>query len=599
MHRYLILSLAWAIACSDSTHSNVGTKDAAPDHEGGRAGASSGGSATTSGAGGASGKGDGTGGFGGRQETGDASSGGRGALDASVDSGDDSGNPSSGGTAGMAGTGGAAGSSGAGGAAGGGTGGIDTTVSVLQRNKHANRDGAFVDPKLTLAAVPGFRKETTFVTSFPGVMWASPLFLEKGPGGKGVFFAASTTNDVVALDETTGATVWGKNIGPAPTANGVPCGSIHPLGIISTPVIDAATGTIYVAGAIGTTSIARHEVHALSVMDGTERPGFPVVVSAKSGNTTFTPPPQNQRSALSLVNGILYVAYGGHNGDCGPYHGWVIGIDTKDPTKTGAWATLGQGEGIWAAGGLPSDGNGVFAVTGNSTVAAPDHMVSDSEQVVRITGLGVLDRTDKNLFFPAEWHQMDVDDADFGSNNPVYVSVPGSKPANVLVAPSKAGHLYLLDPANLGGMGKPLVDFVISSGTAVRTAPTAYTTPKGVHIALEMDQTTLCPGGLTGPVTMSLLLTPGSPPKPQIEWCAPASRGLTAPIATTTDGSANAIVWFMASNSLRGVDGDTGKLLYGAGGSNVCQGILYSSPIAVKGRVVVGSYGQLCAWSVH
>ena len=71
------------------------------------------------------------------------------------------------------------------------------------------------------------------------------------------------------------------------------------------------------AGAIGTSSIMRHEVHALSVDDGMEKAGYPITVTGTSGGTTFTPPPQNQRSALSLVNGILYVAYGGHVGDCG------------------------------------------------------------------------------------------------------------------------------------------------------------------------------------------------------------------------------------------------------------------------------------------
>src|SRR6202008_801283 len=102
--------------------------------------------------------------------------------------------------------------------------------------------------------------------------------------------------------------------------------------------------------------------------DGAPRTGWPIdITTIKAGSLAFMPAPHNQRSALSLVNGIVYVAYGGHVGDCGDYHGWVIGVDAKDPTKTGAWATRGQGEGIWAAGGLASDGTSVFAVTGNRT----------------------------------------------------------------------------------------------------------------------------------------------------------------------------------------------------------------------------------------
>ena len=112
--------------------------------------------------------------------------------------------------------------------------------------------------------------------------------------------------------------------------------------------------TIYVAGAIGNaTTITAHQIHALSVDDGAERAGWPVDVSTITGRAAprSSASPQNQRSALSLVGGILYVAYGGHNGDCGNYRGWVVAVDTANPTKRGAWATGGtRGEAIWAAG---------------------------------------------------------------------------------------------------------------------------------------------------------------------------------------------------------------------------------------------------------
>ena len=65
------------------------------------------------------------------------------------------------------------------------------------------------------------------------------------------------------------------------------------------------------------------------------------------------------------------MAYGGHVGDCGDYHGRVVAIDAKDPTKVAGWATGGRGEAIWAAGGMASDGDGVIATTGNRTADAP------------------------------------------------------------------------------------------------------------------------------------------------------------------------------------------------------------------------------------
>jgi hypothetical protein len=497
---------------------------------------------------------------------------------------------------------------------GGGTGGgAGASVppggnSVLERNNHPSRDGHFLQPTLTKARAATLARDTTFVGTFAGSMWASPLYLENGPSGRGVFFAVTTGNNVVALDETTGTPVWpAHNIGASPTSNGTApdgneiCGSIHPLGILSTPVIDPQSRTIFVAGAVGTTSILRHEVHALSVDNGSERSGWPVNVSAvTAGPVAFGPLTmyQNQRSALSLVNGILYVAYGGHVGDCGPYHGWVIAISTSTPTPTvGAWATGGIGEAIWAAGGMASDGNGVFAMTGNNTTGTNTHV--DSEQVVRITGLGTLSRTNANLFFPSTWRAMDNVDADLGSNSPLYIQVPGATPSTYVVAISKDGHMFLLNSTNLGGMGGQVVDFPVASSNDmnIHTVPAAYTTSTGVHVTFSTDGGAMCPaGGPTGRVIMSVLIPPGSPPAPRVLWCAALSGSVTSPIATTTDGRSDAIVWYMSNNRLVGVDGDTGAVVVQS--ADTCTAIQrWTSPIAVKGRIIAGGDGHLCSWS--
>lgn len=585
----LILGLcASLLACSSSAKhgsGSGGSGGSSSPGNGSGTGANTGsgtGSATSSGT--AAKSGGGTGGTGGRAATGTGGSGG-----------------ASGGTGGKA----ATGTGGTGGTSGGtgGTGGTSAGASVLERNNHPSRDGHFLQPTLTKAMAAKMARDTAFQANFTGNMWASPLYLENGPGGKGVFFTVTTSNDVFALDETTGSVVWTKHLGDSPTANGVSCGSIHPLGIVSTPVIDAATRTIYVAGAVGTTSIARHEVHALSVDDGAERSGWPVDVSKLSSRgLAFSPPPHNQRSALSLVGGTLYVAYGGHVGDCGAYHGWVVGIDTQDPTKAGAWATLGQGEGIWAAGGMASDGNGVFAITGNSTAGATDRASTDSEQVVRITGLGTFDRVNKNLYFPASWRMMDSQDADFGASNPIYLTVPGATPSNYVVAISKDGHLYLLDSANLGGMAGHVVDFSVATGAmSIHTVPAAYTTAAGVHVVFSTDSGGKCPsGGPTGMVVMSVLIPKGAPPAPTVAWCAALSYVVTGPVATTSDGQSDAIVWYMNNGSLTGVDGDTGAVVFRSTGPDTCNGIRkWTSPIVVKGRVVVGGDGNLCSWSPH
>ncbi len=622
MRAHLIVGLvfvSWVLACS--TKSSSGGSGGSPARTGGVGGGTvstggtspiSGGGGTNAGTGGspdsASGgvvgsNGGAMGAGGGTVATGGA------PLNGGGDRGGAGGGSGGGGTMGSTGAS-SGGASAAGGATGAGAGGSNATggaggggsgsASVLERNNHPSRDGHFLQPALTKAKAATIARDTGFAGTFTGSMWASPLYLENGPAGKGVFFAVTTGNDVIALDEVTGSVIWMKNIGSSPQSSGAGCGSIHPIGILSTPVIDPQTRTIYVAGAIGTTTIMRHEVHALSVDDGTEKAGWPVdAATANAATASFSVMPQNQRSALSLVGGTLYVAYGGHVGDCGNYHGWVLGISAANPKMSGAWSTGGVGEGIWAAGGMASDGNGVFAMTGNSTAGVATHL--DSEEVVRLTGLAAFTRSNANTYFPITWRTMDSADADLGSNSPVYVQVPGATPSSYIVAISKDGHMFLLDSTNLGGMNGHVVDFsVAASGMSIHAVPAAYTTAAGVHVTFSTDTGAMCPTGMAnGPMIMSVLIPAGSPPVPRVVWCAALTGPeVTSPIATTTNGSADAIVWYMSNNSLVGVDGDTGATVVTS--SDTCTGIRrWTSPIAVKGRIVVGGDGNLCSWSPH
>ncbi|HEV3192787.1 MAG TPA: hypothetical protein VGY54_19910, partial [Polyangiaceae bacterium] len=93
-----------------------------------------------------------------------------------------------------------------------------------------------------------------------------------------------------------------------------------------------------------------------------------------------------------------------------------------------------------------------------------------------------------------------------------------------------------------------------------------------------------------------VVVPPGPPPAPTVAWCALGSSA--APIATTSDGMKDAIVWFMNNGHLTGVDGDTGGAVVTATGG--CPGVRqWTSPIAVQGRIVVGADGHLCSWSPH
>ena len=492
---------------------------------------------------------------------------------------------------------------GASGVANGGSAGVSaTSASVLERNGGPTRESTWVQPTLTKAAAATMTLEADFSATFEGNMFASPLYVEHGPGGKGAFIAVSADNVVAALDEATGATIWTKTLGSAPGTNGQACGvSFDPVGILSTPVIDENAGTIYVAAAIGTDEVERHEVHALSIADGSSRAGWPVNVSAmKAGSLSFNTKFQNQRSALSLVNGIVYVGYGGFSGDCDDYHGWIIAINTTDPSKTGAWATAGQGEAIWASGGFASDGTSIFPVTGNGKASSRD--ASNSESIVRLSGLAEFQKSNANEFYPSTWQSMDSADVDLGSSNSLLVRLPGaSMPERVLIAIGKDGNIYLVDPNNLGGSDGYLASLQVATppmpaATGVKTSPTAYTTANGTYVAFTVESAPACPNNMTGRAVMSVKLTGGSPPTASVAWCTPGPNPPSAPISTTTDGKANPIVWFVNNGQLKGVDGDTGESVFD-GGSGTCDGVQrWTSPIAVKGRIVAGANGKLCSW---
>jgi len=503
-----------------------------------------------------------------------------------------------------------------GGSPSGGTGGVTSGgASVLERNNHPSRDGHFVQPALSKAVAATMAVDATFAAAYPGAVMGDPLYFAGDAGRAGIFVVVTTGNDVYAFDEVTGATVWARNLGTPASRSGVTgCDGGNPLGVISTPVIDAGTATLYVAGAVGGAGgITSHFVWALSLVDGSVKSGYPVDVAAALG---FDPKTHNQRGALSMVGSIVYVPYGGHSGDCVvDMHGRVVAIETAtSPPSVSGWQTAGQGEAIWAPGGMVSAGDGVFAVTGNRLASTGEH--TDSEEVVHVRGMGTVDKTSgsKDFFFPSDWKTKDQRDFDLGAVNPVLVTLPGIS-APVLIVASKDGNGFIMDSADLGK--GPLVSFdVTMQGMNVRSVPTAYVSGATTFYAIAVDGAwTACPGGTAnGSVLMGFALAPSLPLQPSVAWCAtyslvpkgsdegaqwggPAAPGL---ISTTTDGSSDALVWYMdGGNQLVALDGSTGTTVFRDAAASCGAVRKWTSPIAVKGRIVAAADGKLCSWSPH
>jgi hypothetical protein len=479
---------------------------------------------------------------------------------------------------------------------------------VLQHHLHGTRDGWYVDPQLTPAAAATMHRDPTFHAPLPGPTYAQPLYVARGPGGRATFIVVTAQNLVLALDAVDGSPLWVRHLGtPVPRAQ-LPCGNIDPLGITGTPVIDPDARLIYVAATTtpdgGVTT--QHRLFALALEDGATRPGWPLEVSGlRAKGLAFKATVQQQRSALLLHAGILYVPYGGHFGDCGSYHGWVAAVPVDQPTRATAWATAARGGGIWAPGGISTDGDVLFAATGNTFGA---RTWGGGEAVVRLGPGATFSGAPADYFTPSNWRQLDAADLDLGGSGPVVLEVPGATPSHVVVALGKNGVAYVLDRQDLGGLGtgdgttgEGVQSQQVASGPII-TAAAAYTVASGTYVVFTTTGTGLgCPG--TSGNLVALHLGAAAPPTLTVAWCA-NTRGRGAPIVTTTDGASDPIVWSVgaeSSNRLYAFHGETGAVLFAGGGPAEQMSMVrrFQTPIAVNGRLVVAADQELYAFTMH
>jgi hypothetical protein len=479
--------------------------------------------------------------------------------------------------------------------------GVPGQNSVLEEHNAADRRGVYTQPSLTRAAAGSMHLDPTFKGLFAGNVYSQPLYVENGPGGKGVFIVVTENDTIFALDEQTGNTVWAVTVGQPAGQTGAGCGNISPLGITGTPLIDLGSRTLFLDAVVGTPDgITSHFIHALSIDDGSERSGgWPLDVSSISFNGLgFNPVLQNQRGSLTALGNTLYVPYGGHSGDCGDYHGWVVSVPFTGPQGARAWATASVGGGIWGPAGLASDGQRIFAATGNTIGTS---VWGGGEALIRLQAGPVFSGQPADFFTPSNWLDLDSQDLDVGGSGVLLVDAPGSTPSSLAVLLGKNGIAYLVNRENLGGFGQGngrsgegVFSRAVASSEIINVAA-SFTTANGTFVVFHA-QGADCSGDL-----VSLQIVPGSPPGLATAWCAD-NQGEGSPIVTTVDGQAEAIVWTAGaegSERLHGFDALTGALVFGGGGASDLMANVrrFTTPIAVKGRILVLGDGQLFAFT--
>lgn len=489
-------------------------------------------------------------------------------------------------------------------------------ASVLFARNHVNRDGLFTNTGITKASVATLQRDSTFAGAVNGAVFASPLYAEDGPQGQGAFFVATENNNIYALDETLGTPLpgWPIQAGtPAvqSTSLATGCLSVAPIGITGTPSIDPATRLIVFDAVTGdsTGNIAAHTIQAWSIDNPMAGPTWSIDVSAKW--PAFVAQSQLQRSAVLIVNGVAYIAFGSFN-DCAPYHGWVIAVPVANPGAAQAFMTPVVGAGLWGPGGPASDGTSVFAVTGNRREDFGDASPSwaGSNAVFRFGPSVTFSGKAADYFVPSTWDQLDRIDDDLGASGPLVVDAPGMNPSALLVQIGKQGIAYVLDRNNLGGLdGGPLASKMLVQGIPgiegqlinvpawATVAGTTYIIAKAWYDASAAD----CPLPADGGVydLMALRLDPTSPNGMTTAWCV-SSGGMGSPSITMSDDSNDALVWTAGAEGdglLHAWDLVTGAPVYTSAAPALPALRHFVTPLAVYGRILVAGDGMLYAFT--
>jgi outer membrane protein assembly factor BamB len=406
----------------------------------------------------------------------------------------------------------------------------------------------------------------------------------------GIVYAATLNNSVYALNQTDGSVVWQRNLG-APETGGWGCGDVSPQGILGTPAIDPTGGRIYVAAQFSSDDV--YHVYGLNLATGAVELNTPIPASIGTG---FDWTIQQERGALAVANGHVYVPFGGRAGDCGSYSGWVVGVPTSGSTSLNVYQTPGIGNGIWSGGGVVVDDStgSVIATTGNGDVGIGCNAKGDGSPQYQNDAVVRLSPTlaEQSFFMPPDW-QADwcSNDQDLGSTAALLIS------PTLLFQAGKHGTGFLLNPTSLGGVNgqlfpapTPYTEADVCGGNTgdATFGSYAYSAP---YIYVECDGVGLA----------ALRLDTSVPSKPSFSPC---DSTCAAPDWLAGSGTtfgphivAGGAVWVANDGGgLFAYRADTGAPIYQSAGFGINR---FSTPAEAGGQVFVASHTVIRSFGMH
>ena len=419
----------------------------------------------------------------------------------------------------------------------------DSTPGDWPAYQGGSLDGVLPGHRLTSA-----RKDWE-TAGLDGAVYAAPIV------AGGLAIVATESDTVYAFDAVTGRPRWQRSLGRPMASGTLPCGNIRPeSGISSTPVADPGTGRLYV---VAFEQPGRHTLYVLDVRSGQVMDHHGVDPPRES------PLSEQQRGALKLNQGTLLIPYGGLFGDCGQYHGWVVGVRLADGSQIAFKAPGCPNEcAFWAPGGptLGPDGD-VWVASGNSNGSSSSF--DGGNAVFRLTpGLQLRD-----WFAPGDFQRQSASDSDLGSMAPVLL------PGRLAWIAGKAATGYLLRQDHLGHVG--------GAASAARTC-TAF------GAAVASGSTIFVP--CWGPSSVVAIQVDGSRPSFGQVW----TRSMERPGGLIV---AYGLVWVIDGGAgiLQALDPGTGRPVYSLTGGPAEH---FATPAAAGGHVYGALGGRLVAVAV-
>jgi outer membrane protein assembly factor BamB len=275
-----------------------------------------------------------------------------------------------------------------------------------------------------------------------GQVYASPIVVAA------TLIVATENNTVYGLS-TDGVQRWSTNLGRPTPKSALPCGNIDPLGITGTPIYDASSRSVFVVASTGTT--VQHVLVALDPSTGAIRWRRSVDLPGADAQA------MQQRGALTINVGRVWVPFGGLAGDCGAYKGRVVGVPVGDGPPIQYTVPTTREGGIWTPPGPTVFQGRLIVAVGNGESVGGTYDFSDSV-------LALQDNRLVDSFSPASWASDNRTDLDLGSQGPTVVD------GRWIFIAGKSGNGYVLRIGKLGGIGGEVSQAPICAsfgGTAV------------------------------------------------------------------------------------------------------------------------------------